>query len=285
MRLSELKNLVEDLAIIADGEFEQLGLLATNNGPGMLSFIENEKYLPDLHNNKSVSCIIAKKDLMEKVVGDGHGVLLSESPRELFFSIHHALLQKTDFYSSKKANQIATSVKIHPSAYVAENNVCIGERVEIGPNVVIGENVEISEDVCIGANTVIGGDGFECFKVGNSIMNVRHAGSVFIGRGVSMHSNICIDRGLFKNSTIIEEYCSLDNFVHIAHNVRVGRRTRIAAMAMVAGRTIIGEDVWIGPNVLVTNGITIGNRCTLVMGSIVTKSVDDDKTVMWRIAY
>lgn len=285
MFLKDLTNLIKNLDVTQDGEFNQLGLLATNSGEKILSFLEKEDYISDLQSNKSITCIIIRKDLLSKINYELFGVIVSENPRELFFSIHHALLMNTDFYGEKKDCQIAPSAKVHPSAHIAQKNVFIGENTEIGPNVVITENVEIANNVIIGPNTVIGGDGFECFRSGNSIINVKHAGGVFIGQHVSIHSNVCIDKGLFKNRTIIEEYCSIDNFVHIAHNVKIGKRTRVAAMAMIAGRTIIGDDVWIGPNVLVTNGITIGNRCNLLLGSIVTKSVQDEKTVLWKIAY
>lgn len=285
MHLRELSSLLDSFVVSTDGEFEQLGLLATQNGKNMLSFIENEKYLNDLYDNKSVSCLITNKELIDKAKGNGRAIILSKTPRLTFFAIHHALLAHTDFYGAKQENEIAATAKIHPSAHIGSSNIRIGERVEIGPNVVVGDKVEIGDDARIGANTVLGGDGFECFKANDVIINVKHAGSVFIGKAVSMHSNICVDRGLFGNATIIEDNCSLDNFVHISHNVHIGRRTRIAAMAMIAGRTIIGEDSWIGPNVLVSNGLTIGNRCNLVMGSIVTKSTGDDKTVMWRIAF
>jgi UDP-3-O-[3-hydroxymyristoyl] glucosamine N-acyltransferase len=285
MFLKELSSLTKGIYIVQDGEFDHLGLLATNSGGKMLSFIEKEDYISNYQSNDSISCIIIKNDFLHKINKEDLGIIISDNPRELFFSIHHALLMNTDFYGKKKDNQIASSAKIHPSANIAKKNVIIGEHVEIGPNVVIGENVEIANNVIVGPNTVIGGCGFECFRAGDSIINVKHAGGVFIGHDVSIHSNVCIDKGLFKNLTIVEEFCSIDNFVHIAHNVKIGKRTRIAAMAMIAGRTIIGDDVWIGPNVLITNGITIGNRCNLLLGSIVTKSVQDEKTVLWKIAY
>lgn len=285
MFLKELSSLTKGIYIVQDGEFDHLGLLATNSGGKMLSFIEKEDYISNYQSNDSISCIIIKNDFLHKINKEDLGIIISDNPRELFFSIHHTLLMNTDFYGKKKDNQIASSAKIHPSANIAKTNVIIGEHVEIGPNVVIGENVEIANNVIVGPNTVIGGCGFECFRAGDSIINVKHAGGVFIGHHVSIHSNVCIDKGLFKNLTIVEEFCSIDNFVHIAHNVKIGKRTRIAAMAMIAGRTIIGDDVWIGPNVLITNGITIGNRCNLLLGSIVTKSVQDEKTVLWKIAY
>ncbi len=285
MLLSDLAEFIDEISMLSDGEFQGLGLIATRGEGPMLSFIENDKYLEELKANDSASCIITKPELGDRIKSMGRGVLLSDSPRLLFFSIHHALLDKTDFYGRKEQNNIAKSAMIHASACIAGNGVSIGERVEIGPHTVIGERVSIGDDVQIGANSVIGGDGFECFKVGDTILNIRHAGSVIIGRGVSMHSGICIDRGLFGNATVIGEHCSIDNLVHIAHNVQIGPRTRIAAMAMIAGRACLGEDGWVGPNVLVSNGISIGKRCNLVMGTIVTKSVEDDRTVQWRIAY
>lgn len=38
----------------------------------------------------------------------------------------------------------------------------------------------------------------------------------------------------------------------------------------------IGEDVWIGGNVTVCPGVTIGNRCIIAAGSVVTKDIPDD---------
>lgn len=38
----------------------------------------------------------------------------------------------------------------------------------------------------------------------------------------------------------------------------------------------IGEDCWLGGNVTLIPGITIGNRCIIAAGSVVTKDVPDD---------
>lgn len=38
----------------------------------------------------------------------------------------------------------------------------------------------------------------------------------------------------------------------------------------------IGEDCWLGGNVTLLPGITIGNRCIVAAGSVVTKNVPDD---------
>lgn len=38
----------------------------------------------------------------------------------------------------------------------------------------------------------------------------------------------------------------------------------------------IGEDTWIGGGVIVCPGVTIGNRCIIAAGSVVTKDIPDD---------
>ena len=38
----------------------------------------------------------------------------------------------------------------------------------------------------------------------------------------------------------------------------------------------IGEDVWVGGGAIICPGITIGNRCVIGAGSVVTKNIPDD---------
>lgn len=39
---------------------------------------------------------------------------------------------------------------------------------------------------------------------------------------------------------------------------------------------VIGEDVWVGGSAIICPGITIGNRCVIGAGSVVTKDIPDD---------
>ena len=39
---------------------------------------------------------------------------------------------------------------------------------------------------------------------------------------------------------------------------------------------IIGEDCWLGGGMIVCPGVTIGNRCIIAAGSVVTKDIPDD---------
>lgn len=38
----------------------------------------------------------------------------------------------------------------------------------------------------------------------------------------------------------------------------------------------IGEDVWVGGSAVICPGVTIGNRCVIGAGSVVTKNIPDD---------
>ncbi len=287
MRLSDLPIISDDLRILVDGDFTSLGLLVTKSDEKILSFIEDEKYLTLLANNNSISCMITSEELVGRLreVATDIGVLIAPNPREAFFKIHEYLLKETDFYFSLVPTHILSNSYIHPSADISSYNVQIGENCRIEQNVVIKRNVYIGNNVYIGPGTIIGGDGFECFRSNDRIINVEHAGGVIIKNNVNIHANVCIDKGLFKNFTLIEEFCSIDNLVHIAHNVQIGKRTRIAANAVVSGRTVVGHDVWIGPSVTISNGIEIGDGSSLTMGSIITKSVPPGKTVMWKLSF
>jgi maltose O-acetyltransferase len=41
----------------------------------------------------------------------------------------------------------------------------------------------------------------------------------------------------------------------------------------------IGDDVWVGGGAIICPGVSIGNRCVIAAGSVVTKNVPDDTIV------
>jgi maltose O-acetyltransferase len=41
----------------------------------------------------------------------------------------------------------------------------------------------------------------------------------------------------------------------------------------------IGENCWIGGHATILPGVTIGNRCIIAAGAVVTKNVPDDSRV------
>ena len=94
---------------------------------------------------------------------------------------------------------------------------------------------------------------------------------------VEVGSNTSIDRGSLGN-TIIKEGAKIDNLVHIAHNVIVGKSCLVIANSMIGGSTIIDDFSWIAPSASILNQVKIGKNVTVGMGAVVTKSIPDGET-------
>ena len=105
--------------------------------------------------------------------------------------------------------------------------------------------------------------------------NFPHIGKVVIEDNVSIHNNVCIDRGSLSN-TIIGEGTKIDNFVHIAHSVKIGKHCLIVTHAAIGGSVEIGDNCFIGINVCIKEKVVIGNNVLIGMGSVVTKDIPDN---------
>ena len=281
MRLSEIANKIP-VEIVRDGEFESLGLMTYDN-PRQLGYIEDAKYLPALVTKPNVACVIGTQDLAS-LVPQRIGLAVSEIPRKAFFEIHNYLAQNTDFYWKSFDTKIAGTARIHPTAYVAQKNVRIGQRCEVGPNASILENSILKSDVIIRAGSVIGTEGFEFERIGEETMRVVHAGGVSIHRRVEIQANCCVSKAVFGGFTKIGEDTKLDNLVHVAHGVVIGKRCLLAACAMIAGSVTIGDDVWVGPSASISSEVVIGDGALVTIGSVVTKDVAPGQRVTGNFA-
>lgn len=279
MYLSEAaKFLSGEYALIKEGQFDTLGVLGDIDcSRGLLTYVESEKYIDAVITNPNIKCVICKNALTDYFNKTSIGVCAVESPKRIFFEIHNNLLDSHDFYE-RTVRSISKSSKIHKSANIADA-VVIGDHTVIEPNVTIYDNVEIGSNVIIRSGSVIGGEGFKFLRDGEIIIGVKHAGKVRIFNNVEIHSNCCIDKAIFEGATEIGEYTKFDNFVHIAHNVKVGKRCMIAANATVAGYTMIGDDTWIGPSATISNSVKIGDNARITIGTVVTKDVGSGEAV------
>lgn len=144
---------------------------------------------------------------------------------------------------------------------------------EVKPPVIeIGTNCEICETSKLGNE----GFGFEPDENGDLVF-FPHFMGVQIGNNVRIGSYVCIDRGNLRN-TIIEDGVKIDNLVHIAHNVKIGKNTLVIAGSVICGSVEIGENCFIGANSVIRQHLKIGNNVTVGMGSVVTKDIPDGET-------
>ena len=284
-----ISNILDEMQIsykcYKEYEVDSLGLAGYNAGDSVCTFIENEKYLKDLSD--CVKVIITNEKTAATVNHDeiNCGIIVVDNPRIIFFKLHNFLSNKQWYCKERFTTQIGDNCSIDKTVIIAGNNVKIGNNVVIEEFVVIRDNTIIGDNTIIRAGCKIGGEGFEFKREGNSIFGVKHVGSVIIGNNVEIQYNTCIDKAIYPwDQTVIEDFCKIDNSVHIAHAVKVGKCTMIVANSGIGGRVTIGNNAWIGFGCTIRNGIMIGNDARVNMGAVVTKNVLEGQAVSGNFA-
>lgn len=270
------------IEIIRDAPVETLGLLLDGR-KGVLAPFYDGRYLAELKRNKGIAMVLTTPSLLELVPAD-RGAAICADPQDSFYTLHCLLLVAGHYWASV-ANEIAPDARIHPTACIADRDVRIGAGTIIGPRAVIEERSIIGGNCVIGAGTVIGAEGFEARMVGGQQIAVPHGGGVRIGEHVTIQSNVVVDRALFGDFTEIGDDTVVDNLVHLAHGVSIGKRGRIVAGAVVCGATIVGDDVWIGPNATVSSALRVGDGARVSLGAVVVSNVPPGGHVSGNFAF
>jgi len=150
------------------------------------------------------------------------------------------------------------------------DRVCIQAGVHIGdscvidddtilyPNVVLYPSVTVGKRCYIHAGAVLGADGFGYAPVGNMLQKVPHIGSVRVEDDVEIGANCCIDRAKTEE-TVIGAGTKMDNLVHIAHNVKIGKCCVIVSQVGIAGSTTIGNGVILAGQVGIVDHVNVGD--------------------------
>ena len=93
-----------------------------------------------------------------------------------------------------------------------------------------------------------------------------------ISNDVEIGANTCIDRGMLDN-TEINQGTKIDNLVHIAHNVKIGKHCAIAGCVVIGGSTIIGNHVQMGGQASINGQITICDHAAIGGATGIASSV------------
>ena len=209
----------------------------------------------------------------------GKTFIVVTDPKLVFASIANALFVERlgrgihPTASVDPAARVHEDVHIGPFAYVGR--VDIGQGSIIHGHVHLYDRVRIGRNVTIHAGTVIGADGFGYLRAEDgAVTNFPHVGGVEIEDDVEVGANACIDRGSLGD-TVIRRGAKIDNLVHIAHNVVVGRDAFVIANAMIGGSTVLGDRSWVSPSATLRDVITIGRGATVGLGAVVTKDVPE----------
>lgn len=226
--------------------------------------------------------LISPKSTIRPDCFDGT-LVICENPRKAFSLIINEFFKPIS--NLIPVGSLVTAMSNIPKSSKVGKGTVIEEGVKIGENVIIGYNnvilsgTVIGDNVKIGSNNTIGavGFGYERDESGEYQL-ISHIGNVVIEDGVEIGNNNCIDRAVL-GSTLLCRNSKIDNLVHIAHGVKIGRNSLIIANSMIAGSSEIGDDVWIAPSTSVTNGKRIGDRSMTGLGSVVVSDVTDNSLV------
>ena len=198
--------------------------------------------------------------------------------------------------------RIAASATVDPSAHIGPNCVVgdgvrigprsvlvggnhvrkdsrIGEDVCLHPNVVLCERTVLADRVTIHAGTVIGSDGYGYVFDAGFHRKVLQVGNVVIHSDVEIGANVAIDRGAL-GSTIIGEGTKIDNLVHIAHNVVIGRHCLIMGQVGFAGSTHLGDYSVVASQSGIAGHLKLGNQSTVGAKSGVMRDIPPGGTVL-----
>lgn len=288
-----LKIYIEDLieAIPSSFTYSIKGMIArafvTNALPTMMSnresitFIASDRSYKEKQNwikESESKVIISDID----IIVEGKINIFTDEPKVLFSYLVGKFFVKQEVPEIHPQAIVSKNAKIGPGCYIGPNtiirdDVTIGENCMIYGNVTINDRSTIGNNVKIQSGTVIGGEGFGYLKSDRlGVINFPHIGGVLLEDNVEIGANSTIDRGALAN-TILRRDVKIDSLVHIAHNVVIGERTLIMANAMFSGSVTVGKDCWIAPSSSIRDAITIGDKVTVGLGAVVTKSIPSNQ--------
>ena len=285
-----------DGKVIGEPDINVSGVSEIQNSlPGTITFLGNPKYKQFLTETQAEAIFVRNEDHL-----NGKNGIVVSNPQlamartlRLFFpqtsfepSIHEsAVIDSTA--SVGKNVFIDAGVVIKSGASIGDNaiigaNVVIGNGAAIGthcslkPNVTIYHNVIIGDNCIIHSGTAIGCDGFGYVTENNIHEKIPQTGNVVIGNDIEIGSNCAIDRATI-GVTSIGDMTKIDNLVHIAHNVKVGKGCLITAGFAVAGSTEIGDYCTFAGQVGIAPHVKIGSNSVFAAKSGVTKSLEGGK--------
>ena len=262
--------LIGDPSIVVDN----ISSIANANSTSV-TFLSNLKYSSSLANSKACAVVVHKNFEDD----NKFNYLKSDDPY-----LTYAKLTKL----FKDESELVIPF-IHDSAVISDTasvskKVHIGANVFIGPNCIINENVvinancslvkdvEIDSDTTINYGTVLGSDGFGFAPSNKGYVKIEQLGGLKIGKNVEIGANCTIDRGALDN-TEIHDGVILDNLIHIAHNVVLGKNSAIAASCAIAGSSKIGQNFQMGGLSGVLGHLDICDDVSVGAHTLITKSI------------
>ena len=172
---------------------------------------------------------------------------------------------------------IDPQARVHPDAVIGEGT-SIGPFAVIGPHVRIGRNCKIGSSAIVDGHTSLG-DGTEVFpyaSIGLAPQDLKYKGEatrVEIGARNIFREFVTIHRGTTGGGgvTRIGDGNLFMNFVHVAHDCRVGNQTIFGPHATLGGHVTIADFVNVSAGSAVHQFCRVGAYAFIGGYSVITK--------------
>jgi UDP-3-O-[3-hydroxymyristoyl] glucosamine N-acyltransferase len=179
---------------------------------------------------------------------------------------------------------IGAGVKIGARCFLKGGNYVgqdcqIGDDVCLFPHVVLYPRTQVGHRVAIHAGTVIGSDGYGYVFDEGRHLKMPQVGNVLIHDDVEIGANSAIDRGAL-GPTVIGQGTKIDNLVHVAHNVVMGKHCLIMGQVGFAGSTQLGDYCVIASQSGIAGHLKLGKQVTVGGKSGVMRDIPDKETVL-----
>jgi len=302
----KLRDLAErlDCRVEGDGEVDIVRVASIREaGPGDLTFVANPRYLAPLRATRASAVILGPAPAGQNDVPPACAVIRATDPYTAFaraldlfappqrpaIGVHELSVIGDDvvlgselsigpFVTVGAGAHIGSRSIIHPHVAIGRG-ARIGEDCIVHPHVSIRERVSIGNRVILHDGVVVGSDGYGFAKQPDGThLKIPQQGEVAIEDDVEIGANSAIDRPAV-GETRIGAGTKIDNLVHIAHGVAIGRRVLLAGQSGIAGSTAVGDDVTVAGQTGIVGHVRIGHRVMIGAKSSVTHSLDPGQFV------
>jgi UDP-3-O-[3-hydroxymyristoyl] glucosamine N-acyltransferase len=248
-----------------------------------LSFLQKE--IQDIGPAVKCAMVICIPVMKEKLLSYGYTVVESDTPKYDYGKIFRQLLEckaPAKIHTSAVIGEdvvLGRNIHIGPGCFL-EGRITVGDECRIGANVCLVNEVTLGKGVRIRNGTVIGEDAYSFgFDQRGHSIRVPSASGVQIHDEVEIGNNVVISRGVSEDTQLLS-YSRVNDLAHLGNAVVLGKFSVVMANCDISGRVVIGEGCWIGQSSAIRQGVRIGDKSLVGMGSVVVKDVKAGVVVM-----
>jgi UDP-3-O-[3-hydroxymyristoyl] glucosamine N-acyltransferase len=267
-------------------------------GPGDITFLTNAKFASKVGATKAAAIIA------DEALTDAPCPILRTAQPSVVLAAAIGLLTRPATSAPAGVHPLASvdptatlgaNVSIGPFAVVGAG-ASIGARTVLHPHAVVGPHSQVGDDCVLHAHAsvrdritighrvtlqngaVIGSEGFGfATRPDGTHQKIPQVGIVVLGDDVEIGANSTVDRPAI-GETRIGSGTKIDNLVHVAHGVKIGRNVRLAALVGIAGSSVIEDDVVLAGQVGVINHVRVGAGAQVASKSAVMFDLDGGQT-------